>query len=738
MSAVIRVVLSSKDLKIEPGQQGEIVVTIQNLSEIVDRYHIELQGLPEEWVEVSRPDISLFPQDKDQVHVSFQLPEAPTARAGAYGFELHVISEENPAERTSVEARLEVLAASSFSLCLSPQRQRSTGAATYQLRITNEGNTDLRLRLSGADPEEACSYVYSRSELTVTAGQAEAVSVQVTPLVAPQPGESRTYDFNLRAEEVPSGRLHDVQGALQVSVPEKKRSKLPLILGIGAALLLCLAVGVAAVVWLRPLLTAPATGLPVVTSTEPATDGPVDTTPSAPSPTPLPTEDVAGNATATAESDIDGDGLTYATETGIGTNPGNPDTDGDGLSDGDEQGLGSNPLTPDSDGDGLQDGEEQALGTDPTNPDSDGDGLTDGQEQGLGTSPTNADTDGDGLSDGDEQSFGTSPTNPDTDGDGWTDGRERDEGTSPTNPDSDGDGIPDPEDPNPLEGARPDVIATELEFVDGDTIRCSWQNAGDGEIPVGDLWLEIYLEGTRIARSNIGSGKPATPPGGGGSLQTSPEELPLAGEVRCVVDADNNVFESNEGNNALAQDMTFAVIGVVEGLQVAPIQGFRFIFYSFAADAEEAHWWSGPSPMTDLEYPGSTGDSQGFVVPVEGLVLEDDSVAPAAAFETHPKWVDGGWISGRFPAYTVQEGERFKATIGFLKNAGAGDVKFTFGQFGKPSLYSKVKTYDGTLVDVDVDLSSLAGQSVEFLLNVNANGGAAQDWAVWINPRIVR
>ena len=736
MSAVIRVVLSRKDLEIEPGQEGEIVVTIQNLSEIVDRYQIRVEGLPSEWVEVSRSEISLFPQDQDQVRVGFQLPAAPTARAGGYDFQLQVVSEENPAERTSVEANLQVLAASSFSLALSPQRQRSEAGATYQLRIVNEGNTDLRLRLSGGDPEEGCSYVFSQSELTVPAGQSEAVSVQVTPRVLPEPGESRAYDFNLRAEDVASGNLHDVQGALQVAVPEVKRSNLPLILGIGAALLLCLAAAAGLFFWLRPLLAERMTVTPPGLTSAPPTDVPteigeaataVETPTEPPTATPEPTVDEGANATATAESDVDSDGLTFVQETGMGTEPTNPDTDGDGVSDGEEQELGTNPLTPDSDGDGLDDGAEQGLGTNPTTPDSDGDGLSDGEEQALGTDPLEPDTDGDGLSDGEEQGLGTSPTNPDTDGDGWNDGRERDEGTSPTNPDSDGDGSLDPEDADPLQGARPDVIVTDIELVDGDKLRCTWQNAGDAAVPAGDLWLEIYLDGSRISRSNIGAGRGPTSPGATSWLQTGSKELPISGEVRCLIDADNDVLESNEGNNDLMRSMLFTQLQVLE-----------MVVYRFSEQADDAAWWSGPNPLTDLEYPGSTGDQEGFVMPVEGLVLEDNSTAPATAIEMHPKWVENGWISGRFPPHTVEEGDHFKAKIGFLKNAGAGDVRFIFSRFGGRPLYQEEKSYDGELMDVDVDLSSLVGQDVEFLLNVNANGGSQQDWAVWINPRITR
>ena len=97
--------------------------------------------------------------------------------------------------------------------------------------------------------------------------------------------------------------------------------------------------------------------------------------------------DVAG-ALATL-IDRDGDGLTDAVETGLGTNPIDPDSDDDGLSDGAEVNThGTNPLVADSDGDGLSDGAEvNTHATNPLDADSDDDGFRDGVEVAAGSDP---------------------------------------------------------------------------------------------------------------------------------------------------------------------------------------------------------------------------------------------------------------------------------------------------------------------------------------------------------------
>jgi hypothetical protein len=231
---------------------------------------------------------------------------------------------------------------------------------------------------------------------------------------------------------------------------------------------------------------------------------------------------------------VDGDGLPHAQETALGTDPHDPDSDGDRLNDGQEQDLGTNPTMADTDSDGVHDAVELGAGTDPKDPDSDGDGLNDGQEQGLGTDPNNPDTDGDGLLDGSEQEAGTDPHNPDTDGDG----------------------IPDGPDPNPLQPSMPDFTVTAISLAEGNRIQCNYENAGDADVPEQDVWIEMYAEGTRFSRSNVGGGR-TFPAGRGGWLQTAaPVGVSGSVSIKCVMDADNDVGEANEGNNELVRALT--------------------------------------------------------------------------------------------------------------------------------------------------------------------------------------
>jgi hypothetical protein len=49
-----------------------------------------------------------------------------------------------------------------------------------------------------------------------------------------------------------------------------------------------------------------------------------------------------------------------------------------------------------------------------------------------------------------------------------------------------------------------------------------------------------------------------------------------------------------------------------------------------------------------------------------------------------------------------------------------------------------IETYDEKTRKLDVDLSTLAGHSVQFILAVQADGSSTDDAALWLAPRITR
>lgn len=163
--------------------------------------------------------------------------------------------------------------------------------------------------------------------------------------------------------------------------------------------------------------------------------------------------------------------------------------------------------------------------------------------------------------------------------------------------------------------------------------------------------------------------------------------------------------------------------------------------FDLHTQAPSATWISCGSPCgggTTLTFGGPDTDPNGFAMFRNNSTLEDGS-KPSKVVETHPMWVDNGVITGLYPAYTVQPGEHFKAKIGFLGPCGTGNVVFQLNYKQGGTVYplgSWTDSCDGNLTTVDVNLSGIAGQTVQFVLGALANGSSGQDWAVWVSPQV--
>ncbi|GAA3117738.1 InlB B-repeat-containing protein [Streptomyces echinatus] len=150
--------------------------------------------------------------------------------------------------------------------------------------------------------------------------------------------------------------------------------------------------------------------------------------------------------------------------------------------------------------------------------------------------------------------------------------------------------------------------------------------------------------------------------------------------------------------------------------------------------------WSGTSAVNG----GPDANPDGFALlrPAGSLLLEDRT--DPEYLETHPQWVNNGWIEGDFtlPAPVVP-GDRFRTTLGFMAVANppsAGEADFVvLAVFPNGSVLELSRTHDrgddGVMHPLDVDLSQAVG-ATKIRLRAEAGAKADQDWCSWVNPRI--
>ncbi|MFL7871606.1 MAG: NBR1-Ig-like domain-containing protein [Anaerolineales bacterium] len=161
--------------------------------------------------------------------------------------------------------------------------------------------------------------------------------------------------------------------------------------------------------------------------------------------------------------------------------------------------------------------------------------------------------------------------------------------------------------------------------------------------------------------------------------------------------------------------------------------------YDFALDYCDAIWRSGTGRVSCSD---SSTPQNGTVQFLNAPNLENRHENEPTIW-VHPNEVRDGWIEGIYPAITIQSGDSFKAWVGCLEGYELCDVTFYLSYVGADSHTHALGTwhevYDNQVTTLDIDLSNLAGQSVQFILGVEANTtNVSSAQGFWFVPRIER
>lgn len=169
------------------------------------------------------------------------------------------------------------------------------------------------------------------------------------------------------------------------------------------------------------------------------------------------------------------------------------------------------------------------------------------------------------------------------------------------------------------------------------------------------------------------------------------------------------------------------------------VLGKEYAAYDFVDRACDAEW---ESNRGILPCPGIKDDDDGYALQLSDPRLENGTRVDQPGLLTVPRHTKNGYISGKYPAFNVQEGDRFVTSVNCEYNANTCNVLFQLeykvGDGKVKTLKEWHEIYEGQSYPVDIDLSFLAGKNVKFFLTVSANNTKGKDYALWIAPRIIR
>ncbi len=136
---------------------------------------------------------------------------------------------------------------------------------------------------------------------------------------------------------------------------------------------------------------------------------------------------------------------------------------------------------------------------------------------------------------------------------------------------------------------------------------------------------------------------------------------------------------------------------------------------------------------------GPTNSQNGSVISLSDPPLETRTENEPGLW-VRPNQSANGFIAGYYPTYLVKSGDHFVTELSCMSGSNACDVTFRLdyllpnGSSGNLGAWREV--YDNHTTIVDINLASLTGQSVQFILRMQNNGNVSQANGIWFLPSI--
>ncbi len=196
-----------------------------------------------------------------------------------------------------------------------------------------------------------------------------------------------------------------------------------------------------------------------------------------------------------------------------------------------------------------------------------------------------------------------------------------------------------------------------------------------------------------------------------------------------------NAAGSAFGLGSAARSWFWARIQVTAPQAIAPDRPL-----DFTANMCAAVWKNNTSPIA---CPSPKPDfTNGSVYRMENPKLEGGYQEDEPAIITIPANGSNGFLRGQYPAIQIQNGDVFRSLIGCLHGSPNCNVLYQLSYIDsngvEQTLGSWTEIMDDAFHSIHVDLSPMAGQSIQLILTIRNNGSSNDDRAFWVSPRIDR
>lgn len=206
-----RVDLEAPPIPVTPGAHVQAALVLHHNGETPERYTVEVEGVPREWVRIDRPELEAHPEEAATVTLNFKPLRRSDSRPGEYPITVTVRPKNAPEASMSVAFKLTVRPYSGFGMALA--RSEVELPAPFDLYVQNQGSAPLPITLFGKAANGALEFDIKPAALTLAPGERQRVRGYMRAKTRGLLGSSQRIPFDVIVQaQDPSKFLATVPG----------------------------------------------------------------------------------------------------------------------------------------------------------------------------------------------------------------------------------------------------------------------------------------------------------------------------------------------------------------------------------------------------------------------------------------------------------------------------------------------------------------------------------------------
>lgn len=215
----IHVEIDYKHLLVWPAASSSTELSVTNVGDEIETYSIQVSGLPNGWLRLTRSELVLEPSETAYVLLNVKPPRRPNTVPQKYQVSVEVTPNNHPSQVVHQLIDVEIKAYSGFGIAVGQQIDDGEPIPVF---LHNQGSGVMRFTLSAKSVNNALKFQLPKAPLELQPGQRLRVDLGVAGTSPPLLGSSKTYPFVVQVQSHDASRFiaaSDAEASIAPRIP---------------------------------------------------------------------------------------------------------------------------------------------------------------------------------------------------------------------------------------------------------------------------------------------------------------------------------------------------------------------------------------------------------------------------------------------------------------------------------------------------------------------------------------